>query len=246
MSSTIKSVNIKFGMVNIEVNMSKATEKDRIKTQSLCGSCGSEVRYLSDDEGNRIECKECNERYKWWNSKGIEKGYKIGDDYIELTKEEIKEAKERAKEDKDVGEVVKASPIKEVIDHYNLGDQYYLVPNEDMGEFYGAIVKALQDEDIAFLTYISIRSRAKRYAIISENNRLIAIELRDMREPPEIDFEIDETKVSQTKMLLDNLKEKNPHIPDIDQRAIKNLIENKQSQLLEETEKQKPKVEQLQ
>ena len=68
--------------------MSKATEKDRIKTQSLCGSCGSEVNYLSDDEGNRIECKECSERYKWWNSKGIEKGYKIGDDYIELTKEE--------------------------------------------------------------------------------------------------------------------------------------------------------------
>lgn len=223
------SVSIGFGMVNIPLNVAKATSDGSPGTDNVCNCGSTDLSYAGNEDGDKVECKDCGESYSWWNQIP-NKGYETEDgEVIELDSEEVDKVKEEAPVD--TGQVEKVTGVKRVLLQYNVTGNYYLKPDEGHEDQYGALVRVLDEMDNSLLTYLQLRNSTKRYAIISEGGVLMALELQDKRPIGEdIEYEVDEGMEQQAKMMLENMQSDDPELEDVEGQKLLELIQEKKEE----------------
>lgn len=217
------SATLGLGMVQIPVKLVKASTSDAPNTTNVCGECGAgDLGYIEDDDGNRVECKECGQRHSWWN--GFDgTGFELGDDLITLDADAVKEARSEPAVD-DTGNIKAAPDVEDVLAFYAVQGNYYLVPQEDFEDQYGVLVRVLQDEHKALLTHLHLNRNTRRYAIISRGGVLLALELADKQPLDErIEWEVDEAMEAQAKTMFEGLND-DPELPDVEGEPLKALI----------------------
>lgn len=223
MPSKMASTSLTLGMVQIPFGIAKAASEDAPDLKTLC-ECGGSLGPMSDDEGNKVACKECDEGYSWYNS-APGKGFEVGDEMIQLDGDEVAEARSEAPVE--TGNVEKAVPVKRVLLHYAIEGNYYLLPEEEFADQYGVLVGVLNDQDLALLTYIQLRSKTRRYAIVSEGGVLMALQLQDKKAIPDLEYGTDEAMEQQAAGMLDSHVSDDPALPDVEGEGIKDLVREK-------------------
>lgn len=223
MARNIASATLGMGMVKIPFGIAKASSTDVPDLNSLC-DCGGSLGYLEDDDGNRIECGECGDRYSWWNS-APQKGYLFNDEMIPLDADEVDAA--RSDPPVNLGNVEKAVPVKKVLLHYNVEGNYYLTPEDDHRDQYGVLVGVLNEQEWAILTYLQLRSKTRRYAIISEGGVLMALQLQNKKALPDLEYGTDEMMEQQAAEMLEGLVEDDPELEDVEGQGLKEMVREK-------------------
>ncbi len=108
--------SISFGLVNIPVKLYSATKEKSVKFHLLCPYCKTPLR-------NKRFCPKCEKEISW---EEVIKGYKLGDKYIPLEKEELDKIKLKTLKIIEVLEFVDAGQIDPLFVKKN----YYLAPAE--------------------------------------------------------------------------------------------------------------------
>lgn len=215
------SAKLTFGMVSIPVKLAKASSKDTPSTTSIC-SCGSKIGY----DGLKCKDDDCGETYSWWTDDGISKGFNIGDEIIKLDPDEVEEAKNECPVE--AGTIQKVVSVKSMLHQYNVNKSYYLIPDDDFEDQYGTLMETLNDEDLCMLTYFQLRKATRRYAIVSENGVLMAFELADKKTFTEdVEYEVDDAMKGQAKTMLDQMKDDDPELEDVEGHGLQELIGDK-------------------
>lgn len=216
MPRAISSETLSIGMVGIPVKIAKASDDGGVDLSTLC-SCGGEVTSVDDP----VVCKDCGERYSWWTSVP-DKGFEVGDEIVHLDGDDVKAAREEPPVD--TGTIEKAAPLGRVMLHYNTVGNYYLLPEEGFEEQYGALVGALNELDVALLTYVQLRTKTQRYAIISEGGVLLALQLADKKAIPDLEYEVDETTEAQAEQMIEGMVEDDPALDRVEGEPLRELI----------------------
>lgn len=226
MPKAMASTSVQFGMVNIPVQVKKASSGSGSPSPENMCECGStDLGYASDEDGNKVQCKDCNEGYSWWNSIP-KKGFEYDGETVEVSPDEVEEAKEKTPVE--TGKVEKVVDVTKVLAEYNVEGNYFLTPDDEFTDQYGVLVHVLDDKQCAMLTYLEFRSKTKRYAIISEDGVLMALELADKRPlGEELDFEVDEGMKAQADGMLEGLRSDDPELEDVQGEGLKELYEEK-------------------
>lgn len=232
MPRKMASASLALGMVKIPFGIAKASSTDSPDLTNLC-NCGGSLGYMEDSEGNKVMCKDCGVGYSWWNSAPA-KGFELGDEIVELDSDEIEQAREAAPVE--TGQVEKAVSVKRVLLHYAVEGNYYLLPEDEFEEQYGVLVGVLNQEDLALLTYIQMRSKTKRYAVVSEGGILMALELADKKAIPSLEYGTDEAMEGQAATMLESLVEDDPALEDVEGQGLKDLVAAKVEQETPEPE----------
>lgn len=219
-------------MVKIPFGIAKASSTDVPDLTSLC-ECGGSVGYLEDSEGNRIECQDCGEHYNWWNSVPS-KGFMFNDEIIPLDADEVDQA--RADPPVNIGNVEKVVPVKRMLLHYNVEGNYYLTPEDEHRDQYGVLVGVLNEQDWAILTYLQLRSKTKRYAIVSEGGVLMAFQLQDKKALPDLEYGTDEMMEEQAADMLEGLVQDEPALEDVEGKGLKEMVRQKVNEQAPEPE----------
>lgn len=223
MTRKMASATLSLGMVKIPFGIAKASTEDTPDLKTIC-DCGGQIGPMSDDEGNKVACKECGDGYSWYNS-APGKGYELGDEMIPLTADEVEQAKEY--EPVETGNVEKAVAVKRVLLHYAVEGNYYLLPEDDFGDQYGVLAHVLNDQDLSLLTYLRFRSKTRRYAIVSEGGVLIALQLADKKPLTDLDYGTDEAMEEQAGQMLESMIADDPALDDVEGEGLKQLITEK-------------------
>lgn len=205
------------GMVKIPFGIAKASTSDVPQLKTLC-SCGGRLGMMEDDDGNKVACKECEEAYSYWNAAPA-KGYKLGDEYVIIDPDDLSD-----EPPVETGNVEKVVGVKRVLLHYAVEGNYYLLPEEDHADQYGVLVAVLNEQDWALLTYLQMRSKTRRYAVISEGGVLLALQLADKKALPDLDYGTDEAMEGQAATMLEGLVEDDPALADVEGHAIKEAV----------------------
>lgn len=223
MPSKMASANLTLGMVQIPLGIAKAASEDAPDLKTLC-ECGGSLGPMSDDDGNKVACKECNEGYSWYNSAPA-KGFELGDEMIRLDADEVSGARKDAPVG--LGNVEKATPVKRVLLHYAVEGNYYLLPEDEFRDQYGVLVGVLNEQDLALLTYLQLRSKTRRFAVVSEGGVLMALQLQDKKAIPDLDYGTDEVMEEQAAGMLEGMVEDDPTLPDVEGQGIKEMVREK-------------------
>lgn len=223
------SASLNFGMVSIPVKIAKASSGSGAPSPDNLCECGGSLGYTSDP----VECKCCSNRYSWWNSSDIKKGFDIDGETVFLNKEEVKEAKNKTPVK--TGNIEKVTDVKKVLLEFNIEGNYFLTPKGDFEEQYGALVQVLEDKDLAMLTYFEMRSKCKRYAIISEDGVLMALELKDKKPLGEdLDYDVDEAMASQAEMMIETMYDEDASLENVQGQGMQELYDEKRSEIDED------------
>lgn len=217
------SAALSLGMVKIPFGIAKASTEDVPELKTLC-DCGGRLGPMSDDDGNKVACKECDTGYPWYNSAPA-KGFELGDEMVELSADEVEAAKDA--EPVDTGNVEKAVAVKSVLLHYAVEGNYYLLPEDEFEDQYGVLVAVLNEQDRALLTYLRFRSKTRRYAIVSEGGVLIALQLADKKPLTDLDYGTDEAMEQQAATMLEGMVDDDPTLEDVEGAGIKALVKEK-------------------
>lgn len=224
--NTAGSATLSFGLVSLPVKLGKADTDDGVDLSSRC-ECGAGVEPKRNEDGDAVICKsdDCDRSYSWWNSVPA-RVYEAGDDEIPLAEDELDAARDEVPVD--TGHIEKVCPVKEVLLHYAVTGNYYVVPSEDdFGEQYAVIERVLDAEDLAMLTYLSI-GKTRRYAIIAEGGVLLALQLADKKPLDErVNFDADDAMVDQARSLLESERSDDPALDDVADHGLKQLIRDK-------------------
>lgn len=216
------STTLSMGMVQIPFGVSKASAVENTSLKSLC-DCGGKCGLLSNDEGHKVQCRDCGETYNYWNSVPA-KGYPLGDQMIEIDPDEIPDESPVP-----LGQVEKVVPVKRVLRHYAVVGNYYLLPEDDYQDQYGALVYSLDSEAWAILTYLQIGTKTRRYAIMSEGGALLALQLADKKPLHGIEYGTDESLEQQATMMLQGMVEDDPELEDVENQHLKEIVRQKVS-----------------
>lgn len=223
MPRKMASAALALGMVKIPFGIAKASTVDSPDLNSLC-DCGGQLGPMSDDEGNKVQCKDCGDGYSWYNS-APKKGFELGDEMIPLDGDEVAEAREESPVE--TGQVEKAVPVKKVLLHYAVEGNYYLLPEEEFEEQYGVLVGVLNEEELALLTYLQFRSKTRRYAIVSEGGVLMALQLQDKKAIPDLEYGTDESMEQQAATMLESMVADDPALEDVEGQGLKEMVREK-------------------
>lgn len=226
MPRSMGSATLTFGMVSIPVKIAKASSQSTPSLTSIC-ECGGKLGYCDDP----VQCKDCGERYSWWNQVPG-KAFELGDDLIPLTTEEVEQAKNA--EIIDTGKIEKVVPVKRVFLEYNIEGNYYLMPDEDFGDQYGALVAALNERDLSMLTYLRLRTKTQRYAIASVGGVLLALQLADKKPLPDLEYGHDAALEAQAGQLLDSMTTDDAALADVEGDPLKAVIRERMDETTEE------------
>lgn len=220
MPRKMASATIGLGMTQIPVGIAKASTDDAPDLKTLC-ECGGKLGPMSDDDGNKVQCKDCGDGYSWYNS-APGKGFELGDELIQLDADAVSEAREEPPVE--TGNVEKVVPVKRVLLHFAVEGNYYLLPEDDFKDQYGVLVHVLNDQDWALLTYIQMRSKTRRYAVISEGGVLLALQLADKKPLTDLDYGHNEQMEQQGATMLEGMVTDDPALEDVEGRALKQLV----------------------
>ena len=116
MSRAIWKGSISFGLVNIPIKLYSATKERAVKFHLLCPHCKTPLQY-------KRFCPKCEKEISW---EEVIKGYKVGEKYIPLEKEELEKIKLKTLKIIEILEFVDAGQI----DPLFIKKNYYLVPQE--------------------------------------------------------------------------------------------------------------------
>lgn len=225
MTRKYASAAIQFGMAQIPFGIAKASDADAPDLKSLC-ECGERLTYARNDDGHFVVCKsdECDQSYSHWNA-APGKGYEVGDETIPLTADEVEQARENVPVE--IGQVEKAAEVGDVLLHYAVEGNYYLLPEDEFEGQYGALVAALNELEVALLTYLELRSKTQRFAIVSRGGVLLALLLRDKKPLPDLEYGADDALEANAKNMIENVTESDPTLPEVEGHGIKELIREK-------------------
>lgn len=225
MTRKMATAAIQFGMAQIPFGIAKASAVDAPDLKSLC-DCGSPLGYMADEDGNKIQCKDaaCDHAYSWWNAAPA-KGFELGDEIVPLDSDEVDAARERTPVD--TGAVEKAAPVDAVLLEYAVEGNYYLLPEDGFEDQYGALVGALNETDRALLTYLELRSKTQRFAIVSEGGVLIALLLRDKKAVPSLEYGVDDAMEQQATTMIESVADDDPALPEVEGQGLKDLVAEK-------------------
>lgn len=224
---TIKTLNLVLGNAQIPL---------KVKSNGYSSNKLSFNQLHKEDKGRvgyKKYCKECGEEV----SKGdIIKGYKIGDDYIEIDKETIEQAKKKSKGDRlRVKGRIKADDLDvRLIDNF-----YYIDSKGEFEEEFETLKEAISLKGEALICSFVYRKREKLTAIKEVNGELVMFVLKNpnlIRKPDEVmdreDVDVSEEAVKTMVDVLDCFGEFNPED-----------YENEYNETLKEVIKKKSKGE---
>jgi len=223
MPRKLASATLALGMVKIPFGIAKAASEDTPDLKTLC-ECDGSLSYMADDDGNKVQCTECDEAYSWWNS-APQKGFELGDEIIPLDADEVSEARDEPPVE--TGTVEKVVPVKRVLLNYAVEGNYYLLPEDDFADQYGVLVGVLNDQEWSILTYIQIRSKTRRYAIVSEGGVLMMLELQDKKAIPSLEYGMDDAMEQQAAGMLEGMVEDDPELEGVEAQGLKELVREK-------------------
>lgn len=160
---------IGFGLVNIPVRLYSATQKSELDLDMLDKKDHSNIRFQRVNERSG---KEVN----WEN---IVKGYKINDEYVILTKEDLEHAGSKKTQLMEVSHFVKQEEIESI--YYET--PYYLEPDKSGVKAYGLLREALLKTGKVGITTFVMRNK-ESLAILKPTKDVII--LNRIRFPEEI------------------------------------------------------------
>lgn len=214
MPRSIRDTSIAIGFVQVPVSVYKAAQDDMLDLRSLCDGCGEpphqRIVCESPSCGTPLESPDAAKEavkagrtliegenglpvaargfQSWYHVPG--RGYEwMKGEYVEVSKDEIEQAKASAQR-YDAITVAKTVEFKKVATEHILGEPYYLLPPEGANEAtlkaYRLVTEALDSGGMALLSYLTMRDRTHRYAIVADRQRniLMAYEIRDARALP--------------------------------------------------------------
>lgn len=152
MPRSIFNATICFGLVNVPIKLHTATDNKTVHFREVHETDGAplEHRRIDPESGEQVSFDD------------IVKGYEVGEDeYVELSKEEVKAA---------AGERTKSIPIEEFvpaadIDPIYWAKTYYLGPREGGEDAYKALQQALEDTGRAGIGRMTFKDREYLVAI---------------------------------------------------------------------------------
>lgn len=214
MPRSIRDTSIAIGFVQVPVSVYKAAQDDRLDLKSLCDTCGSppHQRIVCESpscakelptpedavaavkagqtliEGPNGTPVAARGFQSWYHVPG--RGYEWSKgEFVQISKEEMEQAKASAQKF-DAITVTKTVDFKKLATEHVLAEPYYLLPPEDANEptlkAYRLVTEALDQGGMALLSYLTMRDKTHRYAIVADRGRniLMAYEVRDARTVP--------------------------------------------------------------
>lgn len=152
MPRSIFNATVCFGLVNVPISLHTATDNKTVSFREVHEADGAplEHRRLDPETGDQVDYDD------------IVKGYEISDDeYVELTKDEVKAA---------AGERTKTIPIEEFVpagdvDPIYWAKTYYLGPREGGEDSYKALQQALEQTGRAGIGRMTFHNREYLVAV---------------------------------------------------------------------------------
>ena len=159
MPRSIFNATITFGLVAVPIKLHTATDNHTVRFREVHETDGAplEHRRLDPESGEIVEYKD------------VVKGYEVGEDeYVVLTKEEVKAA---------AGERTKTIPIEEFVpvadvDPVHFSKTYYLGPREGGEDAYRALQAALEQTGRAGIGRMTFHDREYLVAVRALNDVL--------------------------------------------------------------------------
>ncbi len=194
--------SISFGLVNIPVKLYSSAAEKPIKLRLLCSEkdCLGEVGY------KRI-CKKCGKEVKW---ESLKRGYKVGDRWVVISKEEIDNIKPKSNKVIEIKQFVDKAEIEPIF----LKKNYYLSPDSGGERAYVLLREVMSIKNRAAIGKVTIREREEIVAIVPYRNVLLLTTLyypSEVRFPEEFqiqEIELKEEEIELASMLIDKLSSK--------------------------------------
>jgi DNA end-binding protein Ku len=189
---SIFNATITFGLVAVPIKLHTATDNHTIRFREVHETDGAplEHRRIDPETGDPVDYKD------------IVKGYEVGEDeYVELTKEEVKAA---------AGERTKTIPIEEFVpvadvDPVYFAKTYYLGPREGGEDAYRALQTALEQTGRAGIGRMTFHDREYLVAVRALNHVLGLHTMRfadEVADPGEFDLSTPERGPSEREIKM--------------------------------------------
>ncbi|MEM5802052.1 MAG: Ku protein [Candidatus Aenigmatarchaeota archaeon] len=223
MPRSIWKGSISFGLVNIPIKVYPAAQSKQLSFHTLCKE-GHPLEYKRWCPVERREVK--------WDE--VKKGYKIGDKYIILEKEDLKKIELKTTKTIDIVEFVDAPQI----DPIYIEKSYYVVPEETGVKAYSLFVEALSLQNKIAIGKVVMREKEYLVALRAYKKGLVMHVLHYLGEIKPIE-ELEELKnvvvvkgeeLKLAQVLIEKLTEEKFDIgkfTDTYTEALKKLIKTK-------------------
>lgn len=151
---------ISFGLVSVPIRLFKATESHDISFNQLHAADGGKISY-------KKVCGDCGEEV---GTADICKGHKIGDDYVVVTEEEIRDLQ---------GEQPKVVEVLQFVDPAEVHPlsfeaSYYAVPSGPVNG-YALLLEAMRSTDKVAICRVTLRTKTSLAALRILDDRVLAM-----------------------------------------------------------------------
>ncbi len=242
MPKAIWKGSISFGLVNIPVKVYSGIGQAGVKFTSLCPYCKKPIRH-------KRWCDNCKKEIGF---EDLLKGFKVGEEYVIVKKEELERIKARLKTTKTI-EIYEFVDLAQ-IDPIFYETFYYLVPDETGIKAYSLFAEALRLTNKAALGKVVMRNKEYLVALRTYKKGITMHvlhyldEIRDVEEIEELKglVTIGEQELNLALALIDKLSAEKfdpSKFKDEYREAVKKLIESKLKgeEIREEEEKEEEK-----
>ncbi|MDX1783431.1 MAG: Ku protein, partial [Aequorivita vladivostokensis] len=176
--------SISFGLVSIPIKMYSASEDRKLDLDMLDVHDNARIRYkrVNEETGKEVEWKD------------IVKGFKKGDSYIVLDKEDFEKANMKKSKTIDIEEFVEESEISDLL----YKSPYFLEPQKEGGKSYNLLRDALKKTKKLGVATFVMRQKEHLSLIGVYKNALVLHVIRfadEIRDPGEL--KLPSTKVSK-------------------------------------------------
>ncbi len=179
--------SIQFGLVSIPVKLYSGSEDKKIDLDMLDKKDNARIRYkrVNEHTGEEVEWKD------------IVKGYKQGEDYIVLEKEDFDNANMKKSKTIDIEEFIDESEVADVL----FKKPYFLEPQKEGGKSYNLLRNALQKTKKLGVATFVMRQKEHLSLIGIYKDCLVLHVIRfsdEIRDPGEL--KLPEAKVSKKEV----------------------------------------------
>lgn len=164
MARSIWNGSLAFGLVDIPVKVVPAVREKDVKFRWIHAKDGApvEIRRVCSADGEEVPWDE------------ILRGYPLGDEeYVALTREEVREAQGEGREDIGIEEFVEAADL----DAIYMQRPYWLVPDEGGERAYRVLVEAMRETGRVALARMTLRGKDRLVAIRPLGEGLVLVTL---------------------------------------------------------------------